>query len=556
MNKEMLFEGLGRHWQTMRMLTAPMLAILIVGVYILVYMTGGIKYVYSHSMYIPIVLSGIVYGMRGGIIVGVLAGIVLGPFMPIVVATGEPQETINWLYRTGFFTLIGFLSGFASDSARSYMGHLKWLSVHDISTKLPNRSALLDRLSSFSGKKESSDLFILVAVSIENAMELKSAFGFAVIDEAIRQLASRFKNNQVGRHVYHTDTSQIAILLTRGTGDVEKVLNELVEVSQEPVMYNEIPIHIDMRMGNVTFNQVNEAPEVYLQRAEAALTVAYEKAQERISYNPSIRTITEENLSILGELKRAITERQLALHYQPKVAIATGKIHGAEALIRWNHPVRGEIPPNVFIPRAEQSTLIELIAEFALDEAIGQMVKWQQTGIDLSIAVNISPQNLIHPGFTDLVLRLLDRHGLSGDKLELEVTERALMLDMEHATGELSRLAGAKLVISIDDFGTGYSSLQYMHRLPISLIKIDQSFVRRLPNDKGASYIVDAAVTLAHKMGMHALAEGVENQEVYDFLGNIGCDLAQGFMISKPLATKDFEQWYAQHNSMHNPVHA
>lgn len=546
-----LFEWFDQHGylvRPIRVLAAPLLVILVGGVYLLVYLTGGIKFVYSHSMYVPILLSGLVYGIRGGIIFGLLGGVVLGPFMPIDVATGEPQQTINWLYRSGFFTLIGFLSGAATDSARSYMRHLKWLSRHDLSTGLPNRSALFDRLASLARKQRAADSFALVAVSIENRIELRSAFGSAAIEEAIRQLATRFANNQADRHIYRTDTGQIAIFLIKVVQDIEKLLDELVKAAGEPILYNEIPIHVETRIGYVTFSQIVEAPEVYLQRAEAALTVAYAKAQERIAYSPAIMTLTEENLSILGELRNAIREGQLLLHYQPKIVIATGDVHSVEALIRWKHPARGIIPPDAFIPRAEQSTLIHSIAEFALDRAMAQLVQWQQDGINMSIAVNISPQNLLHPGFTDLILRLLERHGLRGEKLELEVTERGLMLDMEHAIGELTRLAGAKLIISIDDFGTGYSSLQYLHRLPISLIKIDKSFVHRLPADEGAVYIVDAAVTLAHKLGLKVVAEGVEDKAAFDFLGNLGCDIAQGFMISPPLSAEDFVQWYRQYD--------
>ena len=214
--------------------------------------------------------------------------------------------------------------------------------------------------------------------------------------------------------------------------------------------------------------------------------------------------------------------------------------------MRWNHPVWGNIPPEEFILRTEHSTLIQLITEFALDQAMGQIVQWRQYDINVPVAVNISSRNLLQPGFTGSILRLLDRYGLSGELLELEVTEGALMVDMERSIDELVKLTGLQIIISIDDFGTGYSSLQYLHKLPISLVKIDQSFIRRLPTDKGAISILEAAVMLSHKMGIKAIAEGVENKEVYDFLRNIGCDLAQGFLISRPLSAANFAKWYIE----------
>ncbi len=551
MRKIQLIERIDQYRRAIHLFAVPFLLAMTFSVYTLVYMTGGIKFVYSHTMYLIILLAGFLLGSRAGLFFGILAGIVLGPMMPIDVKTGEIQHASNWLYRLGVFSLVGFLSGFASDQALAYQGRLRWLFEHNSSTKLQNRNAMFDRLIEISHDKPTANIHILVIVSFENAMELKSAFGYAVIEEVTLKLAQRFEKlclrfevNHLGKHIYHTDTAQIGILLNMENRRVDTLLAELTEASREHILYNQVPIHIDTRMGYVTFSQVAESPEVYLHRAEAALTVAYAKVRDSVAYSLEIMTATEDNLSLLGELKDAIKNGQLSMHYQPKVDIATGNILGVEALMRWQHPKRGNIPPAVFIPRAEQSTLIELITEFALEQAIAQIAAWQQCGVFISIAVNISTRNLLQPGFTEFILGLLEQHGVSGEWLELEVTEGALMMDMERTINELRRLAELKIIISIDDFGTGYSSLQYLHQLPISLLKIDQSFVSRLPSDKGAAYILEAAVMLAHNMGIKAIAEGVENAEIYEFLGDIGCDLAQGFLISQPLPAIEFLQWY------------
>ena len=286
--------------------------------------------------------------------------------------------------------------------------------------------------------------------------------------------------------------------------------------------------------------------------AEAALIFAKQTSRDMVAYNPAIKTATEENISLLGQLRHALKMGQLALHYQPKVQIDTGRIYGAEALIRWEHPSRGMIPPVKFIPRAEQSTLIDVITEFVLEQAIQQLAAWQKAGIDVSISVNISTRNLLKPGFTDLVVRLLNQYDLPGELLELEITEGSLMVDVEHTIDELKRLTQLKIVISIDDFGTGYSSLQYLHQLPISVLKIDQSFVRRLPEDQGAVYIMEAAVMLAHNLGLQAIAEGVENKQIYQFLAKLGCDMAQGYLIAKPLPAEKFVEWYSQYAGVYH----
>lgn len=482
---------------------------------------------------------------------GLLAGFVLGPFMPINVATGEMQQTANWLYRTGFFTLIGAFSGAVSDGVAYYMRHLKWLSRHNDATELPNRNALFDTLKALREKRKSESSIFLVLVSIENTLELKSAFGFNVIDETTRQLAVRLKEVASKHDIFHTDTAQLAVILEAEEEANQQTLEQLAHVVQEPVQFNNIPIHIEARMGYVALNKIKKDPHIYLQRAEAALALAQERDQDVTAFSPEIVSKTEENLLILGELKNALMDGQISLHYQPKVDVENGNICSVEALMRWNHPERGMIPPGLFIPRAEQSTLIQTVTEFAIEEALIQIKRWKKQGIEIPIAVNISTRNLLHPNFTDMVLSLLEKYQLSGECLELEVTEGSLMVDMEKTIDELIRLAGAKLTISIDDFGTGYSSLQYLHRLPASLIKIDQSFVRRLPNDKGAAHIIDAAVTLAKKMGIETIAEGVETREVYDYLRNIGCNMVQGYYIAKPMPVKEFTDWYMQRHGVY-----
>lgn len=548
MNTTSLFQWLGQNQRGIRLAALPLLALLMAGIYLLVYATGGIKYVYSHSMYVPVLLAGFVFGVRGGIVVGILGGIALGPFMPIDVLTGEPQKTINWLYRTGFFTLTGILSGAASDTVRYHLENLKWIARHDASTGMENRTALLDDLREAARKKGVSDSFVMAVVSLENVMELKSAFGFEIIEEVIRQSAARFEaRNPRKTKIYRTDTEQIGLFMSDGKAeDIVLLIEGLAESSRQPFLFNGIPVHVDSRVGYVIFGEISEAPEVYLQRAESALIDAHKKAQDFVAYTPRLNIAAKETLSMLGALTRAVEQGQLSLHYQPKVDMATGRVHSAEALMRWHHPERGEVSPEVFIPRAEQSTLIHFVTGFALNEAMKQMVRWRQTGIHIPVAVNISPRNLSHPDFSEMVLRLLEQHKLDGSRLELEVTEGALMTDIDHTITELNRLARADISIAIDDFGTGHSSLQYLHQLPISYIKVDQSFVRRVTADTGATHIVAAAVALAHKMNIKAIAEGVEDKETYDLLGSVGCDVAQGFWISRPLSADDFVNWCCQ----------
>jgi diguanylate cyclase len=211
--------------------------------------------------------------------------------------------------------------------------------------------------------------------------------------------------------------------------------------------------------------------------------------------------------------------------------------------MRWHHPSRGSVPLEKFIARAETSTLIDLLTTTAISQALSQWVRWQQQNIQLVVAVNISPRNLLQPGFTDMVLEQLDRYGVDGSALELEITERALMVDAQRTIRKLAYLADARISISVDDFGTGYSSLQYLNALPISSIKLDQAFIRNLPHDGRIARIVEAIVGLAHNLDIKVVAEGVAGQAAFDFLGGIGCDMAQGYHISPPLPVAELSAW-------------
>lgn len=545
-NTARMLDWVSRHRKQVDLALPPLLVLLVACVTALVYFTGGIKFVYSHSMYMPILLAGLIFGVKGGLLIGLVGGLALGPFMPIDVATGERQEAINWLYRTGFFVLVGFINGAASDIVRTYLRHMKWVSQHDLSSGLANQNALFEHISRASLSVKGKHSSTLLVLSLVNEMEMKSAFGFSVIESIVDQLAKRLSDilGETG-NVYRIDTVQLGLLIAHDRKEsVNDILCPLVDCCRHPFIHQGVPVHADFRLGYVSFDKVRESPEVYLQMAESAVVMAYEKVQDCVHYSSGADASARQNMAVLGELIHALESDQLSLHYQPKVDIATGVIGGAEALMRWNHPSKGNIPPGLFIPRAEQSTLIQMITRFALEQAMQQAVVWQGLGIRFPVAVNISTRNLLQPGFTDQVLGLLEHYGLCGAQLELEVTESALMMDVDRTIDELHRLAAAGITLSIDDFGTGYSSLQYLHKLPVSLLKVDQSFVRRMQNDGQAAHIIEAAVGLAHKMDMKVIAEGVESARIYRMLGDIGCDMAQGYMISRPVPASDFEAWF------------
>lgn len=550
MNALHIIESALKQQNILKIIMLPGLSLMIMGVYLLVYHTGGIKFVYSHSMYIPIVLAGFIFGIRGGVTIAIIAGVTLGPFMPIDTQTGEMQKTVNWLYRTVFFTLIGLLAGIASDTVKTYLKNLHWHARHDEETSLLNRKALIEDLPSLIHKNRPPNINLLLVASLNNTRQLKMAYGYQVIDQVVEQIHARFSQRlrelTPFNYVYRADAGSIGALITDISHSKKHILlKHLANTAKLPFSFNGIPIHVDFRMGFTPFETLSCEPQVFLEQAESAMNYAHESKRDFIGFTDELNNSSKENMVILGELVNALEKGQLSLHYQPKIDVTTHSVCGVEALMRWSHPERGNIPPGVFIPCAEQSTLIYPLTYFAIEEAIKQLALWEKLNILIPIAVNISPLNITQEGFAENVLKLLEKYGQEGHNLELEMTEGALMLDIGLCTKELNILAEAGVVISVDDFGTGYSSLQYLHILPISKIKIDQSFVRNLPDDQSSIHIVEASVSLAHKLEMSVVAEGVETKEIYDYLKLNKCNFIQGYYISRPLAITDFDDWHA-----------
>lgn len=245
----------------------------------------------------------------------------------------------------------------------------------------------------------------------------------------------------------------------------------------------------------------------------------------------------------MGDLRQAINDDQLAVHYQPKIDLATMRLGRVEALVRWNHPTMGQIAPDRFIPLAEQTGLITPLTRWVLETALRQVAAWRQGGLDLGVAVNLSMRALHDPTLPETVDWLLRRHAVTPTDLTLEVTESSLMADPATASSVLEKLQELGCHISIDDFGTGYSSLAYIKHLPVNEIKIDKSFVLGMGTDDRDRAIVRSVSDLGHNLGLRVVAEGVETAESLDTLRALGCDVVQGYFVSRPLPAGELEAW-------------
>lgn len=532
-------------------LSAPVLIAMIAGVYLLVYYTGGIKYVYSHSMYVPIVLASLLFGFKGGVVVGLLGGLALGPWMPIDVATGEMQQPVNWLYRMGFFCLIGGMAGSAGDVINWYIKRLRWSLCHDGSTGLPNREALIAALNEFkAGRQFTNGFGLLAMLSMENAEELSVSFGAGSVDRLMVELVRRIQEVAgAGTPVYRDGANKLCLHLELlDEAAINDFMRQLNRCLIKPLPFGDVSVHADVCIGLVKLEGNFETADELLNYAESSLALARESSQKIVIAAGVIASYSRENVALMGQLWRALETDQLQLHYQPKVELRTGRVIGAEALLRWQHPELGMVPPMNFIPRAEQSTLIDDLTRFVVGKALDQAVNWRARGIDLCMAVNVSAQNLINPDFGKMIRELLAKHEIDGSQFELEVTEGALMKSIDRVSAILHGLSGLNIVMSIDDFGTGYSSLQYINDLPVTIVKIDKVFIQPLPGDKGSAHIVSATIDLCHRLDMQVVAEGVETAEALNLLGEMGCDAVQGYHVARPMPAEEFAQWYGQYD--------
>lgn len=519
---------------------------LVVAVYFLVMVTGGTKHSFVSAMYAPIVLAAMVGGTRLGGAIGIIGGAALGPYVPLDAITMELQLTWSWVFRLLMYFSSGVLIGLVSDGIRFYTAQTKWIAGHDSATQLPNRFSLerdIEKLKNESTKNETRYRLI---ISLENFREINNNCDSFAVPSLINQIAIRAQSiTAKTANYYRLDDNSLTILLEKNSVDITQLCSSLRKRFQEPFTVMNFPLHCDIQLGGVQFKPTDFPAHAYIQQASIALSAALESNAPVVIHDMIYTDIkANEYFELLGNLKSAVDGDQLRMHFQPKVNLRDGKLEGVEALMRWKHPTLGDIPPGNFIPRAETSTLIDRLTEFAIDYSLAQVVIFRNRGFDIKVAVNISARNLLQPKFVSKVMNLLAKHGLDGSSLELEITENSLMQDAESSIRILNQLDKLGVSISIDDFGTGYSSLQYLHKLPVSILKIDQSFIKNLSNNEETFHIVETIIALAHRLNVLVIAEGVEDLAALHILRDMGCDMAQGYLIARPLSAQDYANWH------------
>lgn len=435
---------------------------------------------------------------------------------------------------------------FVSDiSARRHAAALiRRQAYYDSLTGLPNSVFLREHLVHMTAASGAAP-FALAVLELDRLTDINNTLGRPVGDLALQQVGPRLDGVLGdGDMITFLGGGLFALLLAHCTRMAAKPRGYAVlKALESPFSIERTTLDGGARIGMALYPDHGDDPHLLLQRAEVALEVARQGGHRCVAYAAEQDPYSPRRLQIMGDLHQALGRDELLLHYQPKANLATGCIVGAEALVRWQHPEFGMIPPAEFIPLAEQSGLIDQVTQWVLRSALIQCSAWHAVGIRIPVAVNLSVRNLGDPELPGHVSRALAQAGLAAQWLELEITESMLMADPKGAMAVLTDLRRIGVRLAIDDFGIGYSSLAYLKRLPVSAIKIDQSFVTDMRQDKDDVAIIRSTIELAHNLGLNTIAEGVEDRATWNQLRALGCDEAQGYYLSRPLAPTQFTNW-------------
>ncbi len=419
--------------------------------------------------------------------------------------------------------------------------------LHDALTGLPNRTLFRDRIQQaiFTASREGGRAAVLM-MDLDRFKEVNDSLGHHAGDELLKELGDRLqKILRASDTVARLGGDEFGLLLPKHEkpADVISALEKICEALEQPIVLQELPLAIEASIGVALYPDDGEDVDTLLQRADVAMYAAKESNLPYAFYDPDAAQYDPARLTIVSELRRAIDQRELVLHYQPKAVLESGDVSAVEALLRWNHPTRGLILPDDFIPLAQRTGLIKPLTLYVVGEALRQCRLWQEQGLRLSIAVNLSMRNLLDLEFPEQVRALLEQWQVDHDLLEFEITESTMLADPVRTKLILDKLSAMGIRLAIDDFGTGYSSLAYLKRLPVDEIKIDRSFVMHMSDDADNAAIVRSTIDLARNLGLQVVAEGVETEEVWNTLASLGCTIAQGFYLSRPVPPDELQAW-------------
>ncbi|MDD2659247.1 MAG: bifunctional diguanylate cyclase/phosphodiesterase [Methylococcales bacterium] len=422
-----------------------------------------------------------------------------------------------------------------------------YVSTHDSLTDLPNRALFYDRVErAIISADDQNQLLSILLIEIENFKDVYDTLGRNSSDLVLKQVSIRLKGVSRERDaIAKIDSNVFGFLLTDivNLTITERLAQTIQEVMEPPFIINHLKVSAHPIIGIVHFPDHGDDVDTLVQRAGVALHMAQQSSSGYCIYEPSFDKHSPKRLTLMSELRNAINRDALEMFYQPKVSIQTGRLLGAEALLRWNHPIHGAISPDEFIPMSENSRTIKHVTLWVLQRAFRNCADWHKQGHDLKISVNLSAKDLHDPELPDIIAGIAASADLKPEWIMLEITEGSIINDPESTLKIMQQLHDMGYQFSIDNFGTGYSSLVYLTKMPLTELKIARPLVMDIMNSENGVTIVKATINLAHNLGLQVTADGVESEEILAKLKDYGCDMAQGYYLSKPLSATDFTQW-------------
>ena len=438
------------------------------------------------------------------------------------------------------------IAAFVSRRVSRQAAQLANQAMFDTLTGLANRCLLQHRIEHHIALAQRNGLSFGVALmDLDRFKAVNDTLGHDVGDELLREVGRRLKDV-----VRNEDTVArlggdefVIVLPDINAQRAPKVAEKILAVLSRPFQWQEQSIDLGASLGISLYPSQCNDPSSLIRCADIAMYTAKRSGKPYAVYAPEQDLVTRSDLSFKSELQEAIESDQLCLHYQPKIDHAAQRVTGLEALIRWNHPSRGFLPPDSFIPAAEDAGVIGPLTEWVLKTSLARLAKLHAQGHGLTVSVNLSARSLHDSELPKVIDRLLSRHGVAPEYLTLEITETAVMANPSDGLRILTELDAMGIGLAIDDFGTGYSSLAYLKRLPVDEIKIDKSFVMDMQANENDAAIVRSTIDLAHNLGLKVTAEGVESQSVWNTLGMLGCDCSQGYFMARPLPADQLTKW-------------
>jgi EAL domain-containing protein (putative c-di-GMP-specific phosphodiesterase class I) len=413
---------------------------------------------------------------------------------------------------------------------------------YDHVTRVPNRLQFLDDFAALAGSTAGAPLLMLVTLAeAKHYNEILRALGHAFAEDFVRAGLNKLEALLPPMSpIYHVSVLSFAMMVGHEPGAVPPLARAIAQAFKGDLSVNDIPIKTKVGVGLLPLS--DQDPSEALRAALAAAQDSRRIEGGVASYNNKTDAAHRRAFHLLTDLPAALKSRdQLSLVFQPRITLADGAVHGAEALLRWTHPTYGNVPPGEFIPLVEQTSLIDPLTDWVLDAALNSARDFRDHGNPLKISINASPANLIERDFDAHVLELCSSHGLKPDAVEIEFTEGMVAGDSDRAIAQLKRLRDAGIEIAIDDFGTGFANFNYLRRIPADVLKIDQSLIR--PLAPGDDFLVKEILTIAKGMGFRVCAEGIETAESFGLLRDLGCDEGQGYFMARPMPADALRTW-------------